>query len=138
MSKRSGTGPTLVGLDTGFFFSLRERHPQALRVWEDETELVTSVIVLFEIQRQVLRTAWPRGAEFLRSIQRACTVVPVTTQTALRAARISYGTRIPAVDALILASLLLAGCTVIYTRDPDLERFQSRGVRIVNLERHRA
>jgi predicted nucleic acid-binding protein len=94
------------------------------------------VLVLFEIRRHALRKAVPHGTELLKSIRRACTIVPVTGPTALRAARMSYGTGIPAMDALILASLISAGCTVVYTRDPDLERFRSRRVRIINLERH--
>jgi hypothetical protein len=47
-----------------------------------------------------------------------------------------YSSGIPAMDALILASLVSAGCAVVYTRDPDLERFRSRRVRIINLERY--
>ncbi len=124
-----------VGLDTGFFYALREGHPEAERVWREEAELVISVLTLFELRRAVLRQdpTWRDAPGLLRDLRRATTVVPVTGSVALRAARIAHGTGMPAVDACILASLLQAGCTRIYTRDPDPARYRSDRVRIVVL-----
>jgi len=39
-----------AGVDTGFFFALEIEYPIALSIWE-EKEIVTSVVVLYEIQQ---------------------------------------------------------------------------------------
>jgi predicted nucleic acid-binding protein len=39
----------------------------------------------------------------------------------------------PAIDALILASLLAAGCRVIYTRDEHMWRLGRKDVEIIRL-----
>jgi len=44
----------LTGLDTGFFFALQEKQPLALSVWM-ERETITSVIVLYELQKKLLK-----------------------------------------------------------------------------------
>lgn len=44
----------LTGLDTGFFFALQEQNPDAFRIWQ-ERETITSVIVLYELQRKLLK-----------------------------------------------------------------------------------
>ena len=46
----------LTGLDTGFFFALQEKQPLALSVWM-ERETITSVIVLYELQKKLLGLA---------------------------------------------------------------------------------
>ena len=51
----------LTGLDTGFFFALQEQNPVAIRIWQ-ERETITSVIVLYELQRKLLKgefKGWP-------------------------------------------------------------------------------
>jgi len=44
----------LAGVDTGFFFAIEEEHPLALKVW-DEKEIITSAIVLYELQKHLLK-----------------------------------------------------------------------------------
>ena len=39
----------IVGVDTGFFFALEEKNPAALKAWEEQ-EIITSVIVLYELE----------------------------------------------------------------------------------------
>jgi predicted nucleic acid-binding protein len=48
-------------------------------------------------------------------------------------ARLSHGLGIPAVDALILASLLEAGALTIYTTDEHIACYRGKGVEVVNL-----
>jgi len=119
-----------VGLDTGFFYALRAGDAEAVRVWDEEAELVVSVLTLFELRRAHLRQ---NRDDLLRDVRRAVTVVPVTAPVAVRAARLAAETGMSAVGALILASLLHAGCDRIYTLDTDFERYRSGRVRIVRL-----
>lgn len=44
----------LTGVDTGFFFALEDGHPLAIKVWKEQ-EIVTSTIVLYELQKKLLQ-----------------------------------------------------------------------------------
>jgi len=121
----------MIGADTGFFFALREGDPVALGIFENE-DIAVSVLTRFELKRLAHRRGipWPDlGALFTRSL----TELELTGDAADEAASISHGTGIPAIDALILSSLLAAGCRVIYTRDEHMLRFERKGVEIIRL-----
>lgn len=121
----------MIGADTGFFFALREGHPEAARIFEDE-EIAVSVLTLFELKRHALKRGipWTGLGEWLAE---SATVLDVTAAAAGEAASISHSTGIPAVDALILAGLLTAGCRTIYTRDEHFERLGRSGVAVIRL-----
>jgi predicted nucleic acid-binding protein len=121
----------MIGADTGFFFALRESHPVALRVFEEE-DIAASALTLFELKRLAFRKniPWPALGGWL---ERAVTILDVTARTADDAAAISHGTGLPAIDALILANLVAAGCRTIYTRDKHFERFTRPGVAVIRL-----
>ena len=116
----------LTGVDTGFFFALQARSPISLQVW-GRSELITSTIVLYELKKTMLRGALQADSDILSDIGSAIPVLPV------RAARVAHGTSIPGLDALILATLLEAGCQEIYTTDSDLAKYESGDLRIINL-----
>jgi predicted nucleic acid-binding protein len=122
----------LTGLDTGFFFALQEQHPVALRIWQ-ERETITSVIVLYELQRKLLRGELKGWPTIISDISEAVDVVPLNKETALEASHIGHGTGMPGLDALILSSLLVPDCTEIYTTDSHFELYQKKGLKIVNL-----
>ena len=122
----------LTGLDTGFFFALQEKQPLALSVWM-ERETITSVIVLYELQKKLLKGEFNEWPTIISDICEAVDVVPVNKETALRASHIGYGTGIPGLDALILSSLLVPDCYEIYTTDSHFELYRKKGLKIVNL-----
>ena len=122
----------LTGLDTGFFFTLQEKNPVALRIWQ-EREAITSVIVLYELQKKLLKGELKRWPTIISDISEAVDVMPINKGTALNASHIGHGTGIPGLDALILSSLLVPGCTEIYTTDSHFELYQKKGLKIVNL-----
>jgi predicted nucleic acid-binding protein len=122
----------LTGLDTGFFFALQEQHPVALRIWQ-ERETITSVIVLYELQRKLLRGELKGWPTIISDISEAVDIVPLNKETALEASHIGHGTGMPGLDALILSSLLVPDCTEIYTTDSHFELYQKKGLKIVNL-----
>ena len=121
-----------TGLDTGFFFALQDKNPVALRVWQ-EHELATSVIVLYELQKKLLKGEFKKWLSIIRDIAEAVVVSPVNQETALKASHIGHGTGMPGLDALILSSFLEAGCSEIYTMDSHFELYRKRGIKMINL-----
>jgi len=122
----------LTGLDTGFFFALQEKHPLALSVWQKH-ETITSVIVLYELQKKLLKGEFNEWSTIVSDISEAVDVVLVDEETALQASYIGHGTGIPGLDALILSSLLVPDCSEIYTTDSHFELYRKKGLKIVNL-----
>jgi predicted nucleic acid-binding protein len=121
----------MTGVDTGFFFSLREGNPQALEVFS-EAEIAVSVLTQFELRRLSLRKGMP-WAGLGGLLSHSTTVLDLTREAADEAAAISHGTGMPAIDALILASLVGAGCRTIYTRDDHFLRLSRKDVEIIRL-----
>ena len=122
----------MVGADTGFFFALSEGHPLATKIF-GEAEIAISVLSRFEL----LRISLKRGIlwdEIGGRLAMSATLVEVTGEASDEAARISHGTGIPALDALILAGLIEAGCRTIYTKDEHFLRYARKGVDIILLD----
>jgi predicted nucleic acid-binding protein len=98
----------------------------------EEEDIAVSALTRFELRRLSLRRGipWPDLAGWLA---RSVTVLDVTPETADEAATISHGTGMPAIDALILANLVLAGCRTIYTRDEHFGRFSRPGITVIRI-----
>ena len=122
----------MIGVDTGFFFALSEGHALATKVFRD-SEIAVSVLSRFELRRISLRRGI-RWEEVGGLLARSAVLVEVTGETADEAARISHGTGMPALDSLILAGLVKAGCRTIYTRDEHFTKYTQEGVEIVLLD----
>ena len=123
----------LTGLDTGFFFALQEQNPVAIRIWQ-ERETITSVIVLYELQRKLLKGEFKGWPTIISDISEAVDVMPVNRETALKASHIGHGTGMPGLDSLILSSLLVPDCTEIYTTDSHMLLYKKKGIKIFNLQ----
>jgi len=123
----------MTGLDTGFFFSLQDQHHIAVQVWQ-ERSAITSVIVLYELHRKLLKGEFKDWPKIIDDISESVEVIPLDQETALRASHIAHGTGMPGLDALILTSLLDAECNEIYTTDYHLELYQKKGIKIINLQ----
>lgn len=113
-----------VGLDTGFFIKVFEENEEAVQVWEriinGELRALTSSLVLFELRRLFHKLG--RIEEFgdvREAILLNCEIVPVDPEVAESGADISHGTGLPAVDALIYASVRKADR--FYTTDGSFE-----------------
>ena len=81
----------LAGLDTGFFFALQEKHPVAVRVWQGQKS-VTSVIVLYELNKLFLRGQFEGWPTIIDDISIAAEIRMLEKETALKASRIAHGT----------------------------------------------
>ncbi|HWR73608.1 MAG TPA: PIN domain-containing protein [Nitrospirota bacterium] len=121
-----------AGVDTGFFFALEEQHPLALKVWE-EREIVTSVIVLYEIEKKLLGGRLSRWPTIMADLRLAVSAIPLGEDSARLAARLSHKFGLPGLDSLILATLLDAGVRRVYTTDAHFELYKAKGVEIINL-----
>ena len=119
----------LTGIDTGFFYALGDKKAEALQIWKKE-QLVVSVITVYELEKAFLKGAFPDWSRFLERLKEACTIVPVNLEASLGASHISQRTGIPALDALILASLLETGCKKILTKDPHFLEYKKKGLKI--------
>ncbi len=123
----------LIGVDTGFFLALSRKDRIALDLYEGPAELVTSVLVLYELQKKLRESGQPRWREAIADLERVASVIPLTSEIALKAGEIAHDNALPAGAALILASLLEAGCKSVYTTDNHLKRLALRGVEIIGL-----
>ena len=113
-----------VGLDTGFFIKVFEGNEEAVRVWErivdGELRALTSSLVLFELRRLFHKLGRIEEWDSVReAILLNCEIVPVDLDVAESGADISHGTGLPAVDALIYASV--RGADRFYTADSSFE-----------------
>lgn len=120
-----------VGLDTSFFVKLLKGDQRARKVWERvarrEIVAVISCVSLYEIDKLAFKGALERTTAdtLLEEILFVCRVVWVDAAPRLRhAARIAHGNALGMADALILASLIEAKVTEIYTTDPDLAAYR--------------
>ncbi|MBM3298214.1 MAG: PIN domain-containing protein [Candidatus Aminicenantes bacterium] len=121
----------MIGVDTGFFFALRESHPLAAKVFQEE-DLAVSVLTQFELRRISLRQGIP-WKDIGGPLTRSATVLDITAEAADAAARIAQGTGMPALDALILASLAAAGCRKVCTRDAHFAKYRGKDIEIILL-----
>ncbi len=69
----------------------------------------------------------------LNAINDVTSVVWPDREILSQAARLSHGLGIPAVDSLILASLVSVGCSEIYTTDSHLQAYHNNKVTVRNL-----
>ncbi len=121
-----------AGVDTGFFFALEEKNPIALKVWEEQ-DIITSVIVLYEIEKKLLQGRLKQWPTIMEDLTIAVSPVILTKDIAGNAARLGHKYGLPGLDALILASLLDAKVKHIYTTDSHFELYKGKDVEIINL-----
>lgn len=129
----------MIGLDTGFFIELMNGNEEAVNLWKScldgESELVVSSLTLFEVERLGLKGKLKDWEAILEAIDSVTLVAWLDRDTLSQAARLSHGLGIPAVDSMILASLVSNDCTEVYTTDSHLETYQSNMVRVRNLRK---
>jgi predicted nucleic acid-binding protein len=128
----------MIGLDTGFFVEFLLGNSRAVSVWksliENDEEAVVSCLTLFELERLGLKRGIEEAGTLLEAIPAVCTVFWLQEPDTLsKAAALSHGLGIPAVDSLILAGFLSAMVGTVYTTDRHLETYRKKGVHIVNL-----
>jgi predicted nucleic acid-binding protein len=121
----------VIGVDTGFFFALREGDERAIQIFR-QSEIAISVLTLFELRRIALRQGigWK---DFGAPLSRIAALAEISPEAADRAAFVSHNAKVPAIDALIIASLEAMGCKTIYTRDPHFLNCRRKDFEIILL-----
>ena len=94
----------------------------------DTERLVVQTISLLEVFKRVLVQRGENAALQTVAHMRQGTVVPLDTETALLAAKLGAGHKLPLADSVILATARLHGATV-WTQDADFKDIE--GVRYV-------
>ena len=128
----------VVGLDTGFFLKLLEGNPEAVEVWEKiingDIKARTSALVIFELKRIFLKLGKTQIWNDIReAILLNCEIIPINTEVAEKAASISYGNSLPAVDALIYTSV--GNVDIFYTTDGSFKTLSNRRKPIIKILR---
>jgi predicted nucleic acid-binding protein len=122
----------VAGVDTGFFFALEEQNPTAIRIWKDR-EIITSSVVLFELQKKLLQGHFRKWHSIIDDIKLSISVIPINEEVALKAGHISHKYNIPGLDSLIIASLVEAKVKEIYTTDAHFVLYKGSEVKMINL-----
>jgi predicted nucleic acid-binding protein len=97
---------------------------------------VPSCLSLFQIERLGLKGILRDWEAILHAIHSVTAVVWLDRAILSQAARLSRGLGIPALDSMILASLVSHNVNEIYTTDSDLLAYQSKDVVVRNLRKH--
>jgi predicted nucleic acid-binding protein len=121
--------PMPVGVDTGFFYAVRDGHPEALRILREEAVIISAVTV-YELQKHILKGSFAGDI-----LERSVEVVSLNAGMAKKAARISHTFGIHSLDSLIISSLVEAGCKKIYSADPHFEQFKEKNIKIIRLKK---
>jgi predicted nucleic acid-binding protein len=122
----------IIGVDTGFFFALEEKNPIALKVWEEQ-EIITSVIVIYEIEKKLLQGHLKEWPTIIEDFIIAVPPIILTEDIARKAAHLGHKYGLPGLDALILASFLDAKVKHVYTTDSHFELCKEKELEIINL-----
>ena len=113
-------------------------HEKAIATWKrlvDGTEEgVVSCLSMFELDRLSLRGAIEQCHVLLEAIPHVCKVGWLQNGEGLsRAARLSRGVGIPAIDSLILATFEENQASTILTTDSHLKAYKRKGAKVVLL-----
>lgn len=127
----------MVGLDTGFFIALMKGEKEAFAYWDtlsrQEIFSVVSILTLGELLYIGFRTGKPKtGMKMVENIKIIARVVSVDFDIIEKAASVKAGRGIPYIDAIILATFLLTGCTEIHTTDrKHFSGIKNKGVKTI-------
>ena len=127
-----------IGLDTGFLLGFYLQDEEVLRWWERIMEKnwvpVTSILCGYEFFKVLLVRGYgfKELEEFWRKLENACEVIEVSSEQIREGARLEVRYRLGAMDSLILAGLLEAGCREVFTTDGRWrERLREVKIRLV-------
>lgn len=130
----------MIGLDTGFFIEVLRGNRKAVEVWkrilDGKESACTSCLTIFELSRLSLKGVIGKiEADItIRAMLAATKVVWIESEKLLRnASKISQAAGIPAIDSLILASLLEEGVNTIYSTDSHFSLYRRKGLEVIIL-----
>jgi len=124
-----------IGADTGFLIALTADHPQALRYWYQIISGKSSLVLSGLSINELLTYCYKRGTgdtarvlvEQLKDLA-TIDIEPVSLEIAEKGAGFRHGLGMSTADAIILATLVLAGCDLLLTQDDDFAPVQEQGL----------
>lgn len=111
----------------------------AVKIWEriiEGEDSAVSCLTLYELKRLSLKGAIESNAvgTMIEAIRTICKVVWLDeVEILVKAATISQSYGIHAIDSLILSSLATINVKTIYTTDPHIEKYEKKGISIINM-----
>lgn len=118
----------LIGGDTGLLLAVAEGHSRASELWASiiagADDLALSVLSVHEVLHHFYRIGKPEsGSEWVALLRTLPNigVEPVTLAIAEKSAGYRHGLGLSTVDAVILATLVVAGADLVVTSDPDFQ-----------------
>jgi predicted nucleic acid-binding protein len=125
----------MIGLDTWFFFQLRDKDPKAIDFWKSilrgKQRIMLSVIVLYELGINM----YSKGeSKFYEEVKRIVTktqnirIVDINLDVIDKAIRLKYSFGSPTLDTLIVASYIIGKCSEIITEDEDIINLARKGL----------
>lgn len=127
----------MVGLDTGFFVGLMKEDQRTIDVWQglagSDSLPVVSMLTLGELLYIAFRTGKPdAGVSLVDHIDASSNVVSPDRPIIEKAAALKAGRSIPYIDAIILATFMLAGCKTIHTTDRNhFSEIKNKGISFI-------
>ena len=128
----------VVGLDTGFFVALSGENKTAIRLWEKiiegEVKALVATPVIFELRKLSLKGIINRTFcdALFEAFKNGCVEIKkIDFEMAEKAAYISHGSSMPAMDALIYTCYLETD--EIYTMDSDFSLSGRKKPEVINL-----
>lgn len=128
-----------TGFDTGYFIRLLQDNATAVQAWEsviESGEGVVSCLTLFELRQLGHSGAIDRKSAdvLIAGLPSVCHIIWLDSEEILsRAAKLSHGTGIPAMDSLILAGFEHYHAVVVYTTDSHFEQYAKGEMQIMKL-----
>ncbi len=130
----------MIGLDTWFFFQLKDRNPKAIEFWKNvaagNNKVMVSVMVLYELGINMLAAGDKQFYEEIKRILagiKGVVLVDINLRVVEDAMKIKYSHGLPTIDSLIVACYRVNGCKEIITGDGDIVNLARKG--IINIKK---
>lgn len=129
----------MIGFDSGIFIGLFENNLKMKELWtlssKNKKDKIVSCLSLYEIQKVLLRKRNKKEIikKYLEVIQENVKIIWLDEEILNHAINLSLLYNLPAMDSLILSSLVKSGANVIYTTDSDFEKFKHKRIKIRNI-----
>jgi predicted nucleic acid-binding protein len=126
-----------IGFDTGFFIKVLQNNYTAIKIWKlikNKKALgYISILTFFELRKLHLKGIIDKNSFdiILNDINESCNTIYIIEEHIVEtAARISHGSNIPAIDALIISSFAFMKIQEIYTTDSHFKKYNKKEISV--------
>lgn len=128
----------MVALDTGFFIAMMRGNEEAKELWKEfrvrRIRPIISVLTVGELFYILLKEQAPEPLRVTDSLRRIAKVINVDNEIVLKAGELKNRHKIPYVDSLIAATVLIAKCNEFITSDRNhMICLEDYGLKVKNI-----